>query len=189
MKYYLNPKRSLTEGFTKMAKNAIAIAFVLSFIYQAKISAWENKKTHPALTQKVSDINNFVNNYLQTQLGLSQGLQTQLTWNFPDDVKERLRRGEAEPDLITRTLLGWMKAGSTIEDEDGREWAIRPRHHFYDPIRNSGLNDQNDHPEWPLYASSWTGFDFTGTSSLTWAIQGIASKEPMTNSQTWNQAR
>jgi len=172
-----------------MVKNTIAIAFVLSFIYQAKISAWENKKTHPALTQKVSDINNLVNSYLQTQLGMSQGLQTQVTWNFPMDVEERLRRGEAQPDLTTRTLLGWMKAGSTIEDEDGRQWPIGPRHHFYDPIRNSGLNDQNDHPEWRLYASSWSGFDFTGTSSLIWAIQGIAQKEPTVNEQTWNYAR
>ncbi len=152
--------------------------------------AWGNKSTHPAITKRAGNSDAAqIDNYLKTQLGFSQGLSTQLHWDFPEDVRERLSKGQANPEITTRSVLDWLGAGSTIEDEDGRWKPIRPRHHFHDPIRNSGLDNQTDHPEWRLYASSWSGFDFTGTSSLTWAIQGIAQKEPTINEQTWDYAR
>lgn len=172
-----------------MRKHIVLLSMALLFIYHAKCLAWENKKTHPALTAKAVEVNNVADGYLKNQLGMSQGLQTQLTWNFPDDVKQRLRKGEAEPDIVTRTILGWMKAGSTIEDEDGREWAIRPRHHFHDPTRNAGLDNQWDHPNWEDYACTWTGFDLTGESAQHWAAVGTAEKEPTTNEHRWGKAR
>ncbi|MDD5327951.1 MAG: hypothetical protein PHY02_09085 [Phycisphaerae bacterium] len=172
-----------------MRKQIVLLAMSLLFICQAECLAWGNKKTHPALTAKAVEVSDVVDNYLKNQLDISDGLQTQLTWNFPADVKERLRRGEAEPDLVTRTLSEWIKAGSVIEDEDGDKWPQRPRHHFHDPTRNAGLDNQHDHPDWNNYACTWTGFDLTGESTVHWATIGTAEKKPTTNNHYWGKAR
>ena len=94
--------------------------------------AYDNVLTHPALTYEALQTDNNsakLDDYLKIQLDLKDGLNTELEWDFPADIKERIKRGKAEPENTTRTILEWLKAGSTIEDEDGRRWPIRPRHH------------------------------------------------------------
>ncbi len=111
---------------------------ILLFIHQADCLAWGNKKTHPTLTAKAVEVNDVADSYLKNQLGMSQGLQTRLTWDFPNEIKQRMIKGEAKPDTVTRTIQEWLKAGSIIEDEDGRYWPIRSRHHFHAPIATQG---------------------------------------------------
>lgn len=153
-------------------------------------NAWENKLTHPAITERaVNSSEAKIDDYLKTQLGLSGGLSTQLHWDFPSDIELRMTSNNKVEPTKTKTILDWLKAGSSIEDEDGRWWPIRPRHHFYDPTRNSGLDNQSDHPEWEQYACSQTGFDFTGLSALDWATAGIAQKDPRNNHDKWGTAR
>ncbi len=157
--------------------------------------AWDNILTHPALTCEALQAGNNAANlddYLKTQLGLDGGIETELYWDFPADIKERIKGGKAESEKTTRTILEWLKVGSTIEDEDGRRWPIRPRHHFHDPYRNSGLDNKSDHPEWKKYLpafGTWWKFDFTGESAPAWAIEGIAEQEPNDNNQSWRDAR
>jgi hypothetical protein len=113
--------------------------------------AWENVRTHPGITQEAINTS-AVDNYLKKQMGLNDGVSFNLHWNFPADVKNRIKRGSGDEETTTRTILEWIKTGSVIEDEDGRYWPIRSRHHFYDPFRNSGLDNQSDHPNWKDFA-------------------------------------
>jgi hypothetical protein len=172
-----------------MRKQIVLLTICLLFICKSECLAWGNKKTHPALTAKAIEVDDVVDNYLKNQLDISQGLQTQLTWSFPSEIEKRLEKGEAEPSKTTRSALEWIKVGSIIEDEDGRKWPHRSRHHFHDPTRNAGLDNQSDHPNWENYACTWTGFDLTGESALHWAAVGTAEKEPTTNDHYWGKAR
>jgi len=149
--------------------------------------AFENRKTHPAITSKGTEAS-VIDDYLKTQLGLANGISTQLYWNFPQDIKTRIDRGEADPDKTTRNIMEWLRVGSIIEDEDGRRIAPwRPRHHFHDPYRNAGLDNHTDHPDWsaPLF-SSWIPL---GQSALSWTTTGTASQEPYNNNEKWATAR
>ena len=130
-----------------MGKQIYIMVFFLSvFLGLCEYSyAWENKKTHPELTDKSIGAS-VIDDYLKTQLDLATGASTELYWDFPSDIKKRIEEGEAEPEKTTRSVLEWLKVGSTIEDEDGREFPIRPRHHFHDPYRNAGLENKTEHP-------------------------------------------
>jgi len=151
-----------------------------------RIYAWGNKKTHPAITDKTVGAS-VINDYLRTQLSLSDGVSTELYWDFPSDIKERLKAGKANPDQTTRTILEWMMAGSNIEDMTLRQ--ARSRHHFHDPTRNAGLDNKTDHPDWWGVPTMGSSFDLTGESSLIWAIQGTAPNEPTINDESWQDAR
>lgn len=150
------------------------------------IYAWGNEKTHPAITEKAIN-NSIINNYLRVQLDLTDGLSAKLYWDFPSNIKERLKAGKAKPDQTTRTILEWMTAGSNIEDMTLRQ--ARSRHHFHDPTRNAGLDNKTDHPDWWGVPTMGSAFDLTGESALVWAIQGTAPNEPTINDESWQDAR
>lgn len=50
--------------------------FAIFYIKQQDAPAWENKLTHPAITQKAME-RSIADDYLKTQLGLSKGLDTE----------------------------------------------------------------------------------------------------------------
>jgi hypothetical protein len=126
-------------------------------------------------------------------LVLTNGVTTQLYWDFPQDIKTRISRGDANPNQTTRNISEWLRVGSIIEDTDENpdprravaSW--RPRHHFYDPVRNAGLDNHTDHPDWE--APFWSSWLPLGQSALNWAILGTASQEPLTNNEKWANAR
>ncbi len=162
------------------------IILLLTCVLCDSLNAWENKKTHPAITSN-SIAASIADNYLKTQLGLSGGLSTQLYWNFPSDIEERMTTNDKVDPNKTKTILDWLRAGSSIEDEDGHWIPIRPRHHFYDPTRNSGLDNHTAHPDWDAPGtSSWLPL---GQSALDWAISGKAGLEPTANNNKWEDAR
>jgi len=175
----------------------ITIFFLNMFLGLCEYSyGWENKKTHPAITDKAVGVSS-VDSYLKSQIGLDNGILAELYWDFPADMKERIKWGEAEPEKTTRTTLEWVRLGSIIEDEDGHRWPWRPRHHFHAPIANpgvtppnpnSGLDNKTDHPNWSGFPT-WSPFDLTGESTLVWAVQGIAPMEPTVNNESWQDAR
>jgi len=62
------------------------LVWAVILITGARLYAWENEFTHPAITeQAVNDNEARVDDYLKTQLGLSDGLSAQLYWDFPPD--------------------------------------------------------------------------------------------------------
>jgi len=168
------------------------ICLVVLFGLSHKLYAWENKLTHPAITGEGIAVST-IDAYLKTQVGLPDGVSTQLYWNFPQDIKTRIGRGDANPDQTTRNISEWLRVGSIIEDTEENPdprraiAAWRPRHHFHDPIRNAGLDNNTDHPDWeaPLW-SSWLPL---GQSAIDWAISGTAVQEPFTNNEKWSAAR
>ena len=158
--------------------NKYKICLIIIFILCNRLFAWENKKTHPAITNN-SIAASVTDNYIKTQMGLKNGQSSPLYWNFPQDIKTRISRGDANPNQTTRNISEWLGVGSIIEDSEENPdprravAAWRPRHHFYDPIRNAGLDNHADHPAWkaPLW-SSWLPL---GQSALNWVILGTAS--------------
>jgi len=164
------------------------LVWAVILITGARLYAWENRETHPAITEQAVSVNEArVDDYLKTQLGLSDGLSTQLYWDFPSDIEGRVKKGGTNPNQRTRTILEWIRTGSNIEDEDGRTIPWRPRHHFHDPIRNSGLDNHADHPDWE--APFWSSWLPLGQSAMDWAILGTAAQEPFTNNEKWSAAR
>ena len=129
---------------------------LLTIILHNPLYAWENKETHPAITNN-GILVSIADSYLKTQMGLTNGATTQLYWNFSQDIKMRIDKGAANPNQTTRNISEWLRVGSIIEDEDGRLIPIRSRHHFYAPIANPGvippnpnvgLDNKTDHPDW-----------------------------------------
>jgi hypothetical protein len=163
--------------------------FLWLFLGLCNVSnAWENKFTHPAITeQAVNSSAAQINDYLKNQLGLSDGLSTQLYWNFPSDIETRMTRNGIVDPIRTKTILNWLRAGSAIEDEDGRWKPWRPRHHFHDPIRNAGLDNHFDYPNW----EALDGWLPLGESALWWAIKGYdrGGRIPTYNENYWWSAR
>ena len=81
-------------------KNIIlfTITFIILFygLWITKAIAWENNKTHPAITQKATD-NSVLDVYLQNQLEMSQGVDTLL--ELPESYRDELitRAGQVRP--------------------------------------------------------------------------------------------
>jgi len=166
----------------------LSMAFVL---FQQSLYAFENKKTHPILTERAAKAT--IDDYLKTQVGLSNGINTQLLYDFPEEMQIRINRANWDSGKTQRTLLEWLKVGSAIEDTDTYlnpyrdDSNKRPRHHFYDPTRNAGMNNKDDNPDWNGWPDAAMGL--RGGSALTWAINGTAPSEPTVNNQSWQKTR
>ena len=73
---------------------------------------WENRFTHPAITkQVVTSSAASVDDYLKTQLGLSGGINTQLSYSFLSETQKRITRASWDSGKTQRTLLEWLKVG------------------------------------------------------------------------------
>jgi len=184
-------------GVTKMRKKTfITVFFVaISFGLCQPLYPFEKTYTHPALSKEAVGISQ-VDNYLRNQLGLKEGLSTELQldtalWPVPDLIERGM-----DPQLNTRSILEWVKEGSKLED--AKLYQARSRHHFHAPIANpgvtppnpnAGLDNKTDHNDWWGVPTMGSDFDLTGESALHWAIEGTSDKEPTTNYNTWEYAR
>ena len=166
----------------------VLMVFSVVFVLSAhNLYAFENVKTHPAMTERAVTAST-IDNYLKTQIGLNDGINTQLSYNFPLEIQIRINRAKWDGGKTTRTLLEWLKVGSAIEDTDLYPvQPIRPRHHFYDPTRNSGLNNKDDNPDWKGWPE--TAMGLKGGSALIWAVNGTAPYSPTSNNQSWQSTR
>jgi len=181
-----------------MEKSVIKRNFtlVVFLIVCTPLYAWENRYTHPAITDEAVNLSG-LDNFLKIQLGKDDGFLNELYWDFPSDISERINKGGANQNQQIRTILEWIKMGSNIEDMDGRSIPWRPRHHFYDPTcnfqdlgepgRSAGLDNHTDYPDWD--APGWSTWLPLGQSALVWAITGQASYDPRNNHDKWGTAR
>jgi len=150
--------------------------------------SWSDVATHAAITEEAVQISE-MDDYLKNQCGIQQGLSAEFQAAFYPALEERM--AELEPQRTTRSALDWIRTGSQLEDKI-LATQYRSRHHFHDPIRNTGLDNRADHPEWRKYGPAyWSNyeFDFTGVSALNWAINGISNMIPTANLETWNWTR
>ena len=176
--------------------SAALILLVILLAFNSILFGFGNKVTHPAISSESIDAST-ADDYLKNNIGLSRGIQTELQYDadlYNFFIRQRMYRGNFYPDMTKRTVFGWLRAGSVIEDEDGYRFPIRARHHFHDPLHNAGLEDKTDYPNYSqLFA--WVthiyseGFDVTGQSAIIWAISGEAQQEPFDNFECWERAR
>ena len=100
--------------------------------------AWQNKFTHPAVTDKATQVSN-LDDYLKTQLSLNGGIATNLEWLFPPDIaglmqdsKSKIknqgakwRRQKSEFDLMDQKILVLLTTDSTdYTDFIGWNWGF-----------------------------------------------------------------
>ena len=165
----------------------LLVIFVISILPLQFLYAFENVKTHPVMTERAA-VASTIDSCLKTQMGLTNGINTQLYYDFPSEIQTRIERAEWDGGKTTRTLLEWLKVGSAIEDTDLYPVKPRrPRHHFYDPTRNAGLNNRDDNPD--FHGGPEIAMDFKGGSAMVWAVNGTASQNPATNNQSWQSSR
>jgi hypothetical protein len=158
------------------------------------LQAWDDQSAHPALTEKAAI--STVDEYLKNQIGLRNGKDAQILYDFPEEIQIRINRANRDGERTQRTVIDWLETGSAIEDADtflhrvSDKAKVRPRHHFHDPTRNAGQNNRADNPDWSGYPTTWPSpFDLTGESALTWAVNGTAAQDPTVNDQSWQNAR
>ena len=109
-----------------MKKSALMMGmFVL--IFSTSVLAWDNKITHPLLTQQGAEASK-LKTYLVKTLKLSD--------NEKSVLKTELKVGGAKP----QTILEWLQYGSDQEDDP----LCRAANHFHNPLKDwyeSGLTD------------------------------------------------
>jgi hypothetical protein len=162
----------------KMNKNALFTILVILSVNCIKISdviAFENLLTHPALTKCAVDRSVLGPHYgyLENQLGLGDGLATQ--FELAEQFQNNIGMRAAQQPLFNWNktnipIKQWLMEGSKLEDVPG----IRARHHFHDPIRNTGLNNPGLVAELlnlsQLWYPTYWSFDAKGGSAFKRAI-------------------
>jgi hypothetical protein len=138
-----------------------------------------NSDSHANLTQSAI-FNSALSEYLQNQLNIQQGLGEILTLDqsvIP--LLERIPSDQFEDRISSvvpsnPTIMDLLESGSRLEDIPNP----RAKHHFYDPYRNTGLENKTEHPDLALafstvtYVRYWgdNNFDLTGASNLNRAL-------------------
>jgi len=165
-----------------------SVMIAIFFCLCQPLYAWEKEYTHPALSQEAANASK-VGAYLQNELGYAPGLSSQLqiintTTPFIQDLIDR----GMDPGITTRSILQWIREGSKLEDALIRQ--ARSQHHFHDPIRNAGLDNRTDYPDWEGAPTRLSPFDLRGESALFWMTTGTSSTGyPQNNLDTWEEAR
>jgi hypothetical protein len=115
---------------------------LLSVLQVSDVIAWENEFTHTAITKEAVEESVLAGNYLQTQLGLQEGLDTELElldW-FQYSLDQRvLQETKFHWNETEISIRAWLIDGSMLEDVP----VPRARHHFHDAIRNTGLDNSD----------------------------------------------
>ncbi len=187
---------------------ALFSILLLFEILPSNAVAWENEKTHPAITDKAVKLSVLGGDYLQTQLGMNEKLGTKLllTEQYQNNLVRRAGQKRPTPKVWNTTessILDWLKAGSEFEDIPNP----RARHHFYNPIWNEGLNNVLVEPFSDIhgliyYGSTWFypdywGFNLLGGSAAKralgcaddWGTDWESEPEYLTTKYNWPTAR
>ena len=89
-----------------MNKKLFILSLVMSLcaVQTSNVIAWENEFTHPALTEKTVGRSVLAEDYLEMQLGMPDGIETELYWDFSFylHVKKPIEAGENDQSKTTR---------------------------------------------------------------------------------------
>jgi hypothetical protein len=172
-----------TEAKMNRFKGSMVLLIIIYILFCgvliSKTYAWENLLTHPGITNYAIERSILNSDYLQTHLGLSDGLQTK--FSLPEQYQNELitRSNQLRPPIpwneTELSIRDWIKRGSYFEDVPNP----RARHHFHSPIANLGVTPPNPNAGLNnpgliaevlnlsilLYPAYWP-FDATGASTL-----------------------
>jgi hypothetical protein len=186
----------LFRNYIASIKEMPVLVLAIAFVWNTQVFAFAGN-THKAITQEAVNRSVLSGDYLDKQLGLTNKLTTELELlgQFQGNIDMRVSE---EPGFVWAktkiSILDWLKDGSELEDVPNP----RARHHFYDPIRNRGL-DNSERPAVLInlikrgskkkYPDYWP-FDVTGALSFDRAIgnAGIWETEYL-NYYYWGYAR
>jgi hypothetical protein len=106
------------------------------------LPAYENKLTHPDMTQIAAEYSH-LNNYLVDNIGLNNGLKTRIPSNGTNSILDLLRKGSTDEDIPI----------------------CRSSNHFHNPLKSWDQSYMSDAP-WFIneYCSSWQPI----YSNITW---------------------
>jgi hypothetical protein len=87
-------------------KSLIKISTVFSAVIilsSQGLYAFENQRTHPAIAERAAtNTASILDDYLKTQIGLNDGITTQLSYNFPSEIQTRISRANCIWYLVGR---------------------------------------------------------------------------------------
>jgi hypothetical protein len=152
----------------------IGLFFIHILILMCPLKAYSygDKKTHPDLTERaVNDYSN-LNNYLNNNLAVDNGINEMLHDSYLNE---------------TYSILEWLKKGSTDED-----YKCRKSNHFHNPLEPWDASYMKDEPLIIQGLCILTGYG-TKYSNVTWGT-GYSSKggsiiSPNLQEMGWNDAR
>jgi len=167
-------------------KKTILPLLIIAFctIEVSDTTAWENKLTHPAITKQAVNRSVLAGDYLEKQLGLVDGLDTELelTDEFKNNIDMRVgQEPEFNWNKTKISILDWLKDGSSLEDVPNP----RARHHFHDPIRDAGLDNSNG-PAW-LMNLLYFGSHFKYPNYLEFTADGISALDTARGTHFWSE--
>jgi len=117
--------------------------------------SYYDKVTHPVLTEEAV-IRSGLGSFIKEVLGFDKGIDQSFSNNGPNQLKD---------DDKTKTVLRWLRFGSTYEDV-----SKRAANHFYDPTRNEGLYEWSYLPSILMCIFPAPVWLYTGTSNKDWAL-------------------
>jgi hypothetical protein len=164
-----------------MYKHFFYLVVVLSLVPPTLACAFDNKQTHPLLTEIALTNTEHFDSILKVQLGIDEG------------VKGMLNNGED-----TYSITKWLREGSKEEDDP----ACRASSHFHNPLKSWNESKLTD-PIWLVdlwcdasspflekYSNvSWaTGFSDKDGNTMSDTVNGV-SASPEQNGRNWFVAR
>lgn len=138
-----------------MKINYIIMVILILFCHHSSIYAYDDEYTHQQITE-AAILKSILHDYLRSYVGISEG-------------REKIYNG--------KPIVELLKSGSTNEDHP----FTRSRHHFWNPLNNSGLHDRGCG-----MALNWVPlcFVFWGSANRDWAM-GLVEE----NEYSWEDAR
>ena len=169
-------------------KTKLVVLTLIGLVWHWEAYAFDGN-THKALTSKAISESG-LHDYLKDQLDIGQGLTTILLLDetITPDADRVLPQVPAYP-LIAELLT----AGAGLEDIP----MPRARHHFHDPNRDAGLDNNTEHPARAPAINRFSktvwglSFDLTGASALDRALgtEGSQWETEYENYFAWPDAR
>jgi hypothetical protein len=154
----------MRKAFKRYTLSVVVLSLVI-FEFMSTAIAWDNQTTHRDLSRVAAEQSILSSGYLQTTLGIKDGLSTNIHWPGGTGGKDK-------------SIREWIRDGADFEDVGG---IVNGRfyNHFHNPLQPWPLAGLND------YGLLWTAH---GESALLWA-QNAGGLDQSNTDWSWQPTR